>query len=60
MASKPSAHNQRLRRQSECGTKVRFKKAYLAKEACTRIKDRSGEAMHPYRCRFCQYWHIGH
>lgn len=47
-------------RQRQCGMKRRFRKEHEVADTCRWIKGQSGEEMHPYPCKFCKGWHIGH
>ena len=42
------------RRQASCTGKERLTKAIADK-----IAKHTAHSLHPYRCRFCSYWHVG-
>ena len=35
-------------------------KEQAAKASLKYHKKYGGKWLHPYKCRFCQYWHLGH
>lgn len=44
----------------DCRGKHGFKTEFRARLACRLIRFMDGENMHPYRCRVCRRWHLGH
>ena len=47
-------------RKRMCGKKRRYVTRREAKEVVKRMKKRGKKGNRPYRCVFCDYWHIGH
>jgi hypothetical protein len=45
---------------TDCRGKRKFKTETGAQIAATKIKNASGDRMHPYFCRACRNFHIGH
>lgn len=42
-----------------CGTKRKMGAA-RARDVAQALTDRTGERISPYRCPWCQAWHVGH
>lgn len=47
------------RRSNECARKARYWDRRQAKAVANRMAQ-VGERLRPYRCRWCEHWHIGH
>lgn len=43
-----------------CAGKTRFPSRRAAKARANKIRTSGGDHMHPYQCRNCQQWHLGH
>jgi hypothetical protein len=46
--------------QRSCRCKVRLESRGEARDAAQAIVRRSGGTVMPYRCHFCDGWHVGH
>lgn len=47
-------------RKKSCLGKIRFESMGRANKACRAYKHRFGQKMNPYKCSFCDGYHIGH
>ena len=43
-----------------CLGKVRYHQRAYAKKTSSRIRRTGGPNLRPYRCHFCERWHLGH
>lgn len=43
-----------------CIGKARYLQRAHAKRAASQIRRNGNNHLRPYRCRFCQCWHLGH
>ncbi|MFD7980272.1 hypothetical protein [Streptomyces sp. NPDC059071] len=46
--------------QATCTGKARYLERAHAKHAASRIRRTGANHLRPYRCPFCQCWHLGH
>jgi len=44
----------------ECGNKVPFVTRKAADKRAFELKRRKLVSMHPYKCKHCKLWHVGH
>ena len=53
--------NRRMFMDDSCLRKVRHATLASAEQKAARLGDKHGETnIHPYQCRFCGGWHVGH
>lgn len=49
------------KREAGCAKKVRYQTRKEAKKASKTVKELHRiTGLHPYRCEFCEQWHLGH
>lgn len=42
-----------------CKIKRNYRSKRAAKDTCKNMKKRVGAKLEPYKCKFCDYWHVG-
>lgn len=47
-------------RRKQCEGKLRYPSLKDARLSATEMSRRIGRDISPYRCRFCESWHVGH
>ncbi len=47
-------------RHKSCGTTTNMKKRFPTEDECAVYILEMQSVMHPYLCRFCGFWHMGH
>lgn len=49
-----------MSRARECGEKIQYRSRKDADWKAFQLKRRALISMHPYKCKFCSSWHLGH
>ncbi len=47
-------------KERSCGTKRQYRTRHKAETIARTMRNRENPTLMPYRCEFCQFYHIGH